>query len=597
MSVTPESPMGPRLARDERGSSSPPVRSQARGQQDWRAADSGRVCSVTLCTDAACGMMQATGAPPVALARRPTCGTSGAERTSRSPLPSGGDIVFLAIVYLLLGLLPNYVFRDASIGWHLIDGRYILDHWHVAHHDLFSYTFPNRSWVSSEWLFDAVAAALVGLGGLPLLGVAAACSIALLFLLLFQDARRTGCPFLLALGLTLVGALASSVHWLARAHLVTFFGVYIFAKVLETFHNSKVRGAATNVILGLTMLVWSNAHAGFLVGFGMVTLYLASEAFTAGALAGPLRTAAWQRAKSLLIGLVIIVAASFVNPYGPSLYSSFTASLRQLGGAIQTQEFLSPTFHGELYSTCLGVLFTALVVGLATSRRKLWLGRLLLVVAFAALALNGIRNVPLFVIVALPVIADLLGGWAPLTLLADVGGPYASWIEALTRRWGRRQLGFDEMERRCTMHLLPAAAVVVLAGSCILGGRVPGIHPFVSSGFGAQTVPTTTLSYIHSHGLAWNRGFNMDNWGGYIRYETGQRVFVDDRTDFYPKDFMQRYGEILYAAPGWRALLDQDRIEWVLIPKTVSLAAALRLAPGWTLQAEDPAAYLFVRNR
>jgi len=152
------------------------------------------------------------------------------------------------------------------------------------------------------------------------------------------------------------------------------------------------------------------------------------------------------------------------------------------------------------------------------------------------------------------------------------------------------------MESRCTMHLVPIITVAALAMSCIVAARVPGVRPLVASGFDPHTVPTTTLAYITARGLPWDRGVSLDNWGGYIRYETGQRVFVDDRTTFYSRDFYRRYEQVLSAWPGWQAVLDQYRIVWVLVPKAAPIAGVLRETAGWRLEAEDRAAYLFVRT-
>ena len=514
----------------------------------------------------------------------------------RSALPSGGDIVFLAVLYLLIGVRANSLFDDGSTGWHLVSGQYILAHLHLPHTDLMSYTFAGKPWVPFEWLFDAVAAALVQVGGLPLLAVVAGSAIALLFMLLFQDARRTGCPFLAALGLTLIGALASSVHWLARPHLFTFFGVYIFARVLEAFHGRRLTGPATIGLLVLTMLVWSNAHPGFLIGFAMVIIYAAAEAGEAAVLAGPDGTEAGRRAKTLLLALVAVVAATFVNPNGLALYPSFGAALGQLGGNVQTQEFQSPTFHGELYSVCLELLLGLLVLGLATSRRKPWLGQCLLLLAFAFLAFDGVRNVPLFVIVSLPVIAGLLAQSEPLVLFENPTR-VRGWVRAVEQRWRRVDDGYNRMEWRCTMHLAPVAAVVVLALSCAAAGRLPGVRPVVTSSFDAKHVPTTTLTYIASHDLDWNRGLSLDNWGGYIRYETGERIFIDDRTTFFPAEFYQRYFQMMFAQPGWATRVDEYRFQWVLVPKSIPLDAGLRRRPGWRVAAQDPAADLFVRGR
>src|SRR5262249_26242989 len=153
----------------------------------------------------------------------------------RLPLPDLADIIFLLILQLVLYLKPDFVFSDGSTGWHLVSGNFILDQHSIPHTDLFSYTFPGKTWVAYEWLSDLIMAALTRIGGLNLLAVVVSCAIALLFSLLYLECRRNGCHFFLAVVLCVLGAIVSSVHWLARPILFVFFGVYIFATTLEKF--------------------------------------------------------------------------------------------------------------------------------------------------------------------------------------------------------------------------------------------------------------------------------------------------------------------------------------------------------------------------
>lgn len=517
-------------------------------------------------------------------------------RAGRSPLPSGGDIVFMTVLYLLLVQRPTFVFSDASTGWHLVTGQYILDHLRVPHRDLISYTHADKAWVPYEWLFDVVAALLVRAGGLPLLAVVTASAIAFLFALLYRDARRRGLQFHIALAITLTGALASSIHWLARPHLVTFFGVYIFAGCLEALHRNQMSALGAGGALAVTMAAWSNAHPAFIIGFAMVLIYLAAEAVAAMTLPpGEARAGARARTAALAGILVTVLAASLLNASGVSLYPYIAALLRAAPLRSSITEWMSPVFGGQLYGVCLELLFAAIVIGLAASRRRLWLGQLLLLLAFAHLALSAARNVPLFVIVAIPVAADLLAQ-ADIRTLIGAGGRSPDRIAAAAAYWRRLAATFDAMERLCTMHLVPIATVVVLASSCVAATHVRGAPALVSSGFDPRDVPTTTLTYVTRAGLRWDRGLALDNWGGYIRYETGQRVFVDDRLDFYGSAFIQRYRQTLGAGPGWNTLLDEYGIAWVLVPRSTPLAGALEQTTGWRLAAADAAADLFVRS-
>lgn len=524
-----------------------------------------------------------TAAPPEAL-------------PARSALPSVGDVIFLVLLFLLLARLPNFVFADASTGWHLVTGQYIIDHLRVPHRDLISYTFPDKPWVTYEWLFDVVAALLVRAGGLPLLAVVIASAIALLFALLYRDARLTGLRFHAALIVTLVGAAASSVHWLARPEIFTFFGVCIFARYLEALHRNRVSLTKAAAVLGATMLVWANAHPAFILGLGMILIYVIAEALAA--LAG--RVPPGQEPRSALAPVIafsgvafVAAAASLINPNGASLYPYIAALLRATAVRYGFAEWLSPVFHGDAYAVSLELLFAIVAVGLAASRRRLWLGQLLVLLAFAHFALEARRNVPLLVIVAVPAAAALLAEFDAETLIG-VAGRAGSLAARAPSRWTRLTETFDSMERRCTMHIAPIAAVIVLAASCV-AANLRGVPAPVSSGFDPTQVPTTALAEITRTGLPWNRGFAMDNWGGYIRYETGHRVFIDDRPDFYGTAFYERYIETIAARPQWNKLLDDYGIEWVLVPKNVPLVVVLRQA-GWRLDAEDRAAYLFVRG-
>src|ERR1700733_7638338 len=106
------------------------------------------------------------------------------------PLPDLADIIFLLLLQLILYLKQDFIFSDGSTGWHLVCGNFILDQHAIPKTDLFSYTFPGKSWVAYEWLSDLLMAALTRLGGLNLLAVAVSSAIALLFSLLYLQCRK-----------------------------------------------------------------------------------------------------------------------------------------------------------------------------------------------------------------------------------------------------------------------------------------------------------------------------------------------------------------------------------------------------------------------
>jgi hypothetical protein len=247
---------------------------------------------------------------------------AAATAVKRTPLPDFADIIFLLIIMLLVNLLPNFVLGDGSTGWHLYTGKYILSNGQIPHTDLFSYTFPTKNWVPYEWLFDALAAGLLSIGGIKLVAVVTDCALAALFSFVYYDCRKEGCHFLLSMLFVILGILTSTIHWLARPHLFTFFGVFIFARTLEAYRRGTTSAKRLCWTLGLTMVVWANAHPAFLIGFGILGIYLVCETFIwimSGA--GDTRVQAARRVKTLALAGAVTFAASLINANGIQLYS------------------------------------------------------------------------------------------------------------------------------------------------------------------------------------------------------------------------------------------------------------------------------------
>ena len=585
-------------------------------------------------------------------------------RMSPSWMPSIGDILFVLILYLLFACLPNFIFGDGSTGWHLVTGHYILDQHQIPRTDLISYTFPEKAWVAYEWLFDAFIAALDKLGGLRLVAVACCSAIAYLFLLLYQDCRKRGCHYLIALTLCTTGALVSAIHWLARPHLVTFFGVFIFTHFLREYSEGSISAKKLLIILASTMLIWVNCHPAFLMGIVIVGIYLVSDFFLWTTMAAStVKDQCLTRIKTYAAALLLVILTTLANPYGVELYRYIAEYLHQSVVLAENDEFSSPQFHGQLQPVLLELLYFALIIGLVLSRKRPSWGPLLTMLAYAHLSLAARRNMPLFVIVSLPIIAEFLGQikYSSIAELAGSAIPRiprsskqsqsnepsepeskntvstpineasstpqteptiaditettlhvaksrevdddsqliaepAPFLRPLLKLWNSTGATMDAMEFQCTRHALPVLVVAILAISCFQNGRALGVE-LVRSNFDQRTKASTTLKYLTEHNLKEDEGFNYDNWGGYIRYKTGKRVFIDDRSDFYGEKFYLDYRDAATAQPNWRDVLNRYKITWILFPQNSVLGPHLLKAPEWKLVLEDAGSQLFERSK
>jgi len=269
--------------------------------------------------------------------------------------PDPGELLFSSILGLLLFSRPTYLFSDGSTGWHLVVGRWVLTHGAVPRREFLSYTFAGEPWVAFEWLSDVALAVLESLGGLPGVAVGCAVAIATLFWMLYRDMRSSGCAAWLALLLCAAGAIASSVHWLARPHLVTFFAIYALYRTLDRHWNGRLGGGRLAVLVGVIFFVWGNAHPAFPLGLVLMAVFLAGALLSA-----VVQPTTIERARAVAVAFGVATAVTFANPYGYALHLYVARHLADpvLGA---TEEFLPPSLDGGLQTTCFFALVALLV--------------------------------------------------------------------------------------------------------------------------------------------------------------------------------------------------------------------------------------------
>ncbi|HEY9786495.1 MAG TPA: hypothetical protein V6D17_13895 [Candidatus Obscuribacterales bacterium] len=511
-------------------------------------------------------------------------------------MPDVGDFLFVFTLQLLLFLRPDLLFTDGSTGWHLVAGNYILKTGQIPHTDLFSFTFPDKEWVAYEWLFDVFIAGLVKLGGFNLLAVAVSIVISAIFLMVYDRCRREGCHFGFAAFITIVGILTAAVHFLARPHIITMLGVFLFVAHLEDFYRGTISGIKLVATLALFMVLWVNCHPAYLIGILLCGLYLGVSLIIWLVRRGGESAINYrQRSKYFAFALLAVTGATLVNPYGIKLYEYIFHYLKGSSLLAATNEFMSPVFHGGLHPLCLEILFFFLAAGLYVSKVRLSTPLFLTLMVFAHGSLSAIRNLPLFAVVSVPAIGRLFSS----TKLADLRSHHSvpQWL-------GRIQKGFDKFdvnERQCKKHLLSVGFSLFLIAVALNNGKLFG-EQYLTSGFGASNKPVENLEFIRQHDLMSLTGFNYDNWGGYLRYMLDKRVFIDDRADFYGERFYTEYSLVAQMAPGWRDILNGKnmkglKIDWLLVPKESRTSATLRDDAQWQrVESKDKASDLFLRK-
>jgi hypothetical protein len=59
---------------------------------------------------------------------------------------------------------------------------------------------------------------------------------------------------------------------------------------------------------------------------------------------------------------------------------------------------------------------------------------------------------------------------------------------------------------------------------------------------------------------------------------------------------LRRYREVATLGPGWRRILDEDRVDYVVFDRGSALDGVLAGDPGWRLAYRDPTAVVYVRS-
>lgn len=312
---------------------------------------------------------------------------------------SNKRVLFAAVLFFGLLAMTARSATDPDLWWHLRTGQLIVETGHVPHADPFSFTRLGKPWVSHEWLSEIVLYELWTRVGPGALIVFSSIVTTMGFLILYWRCPAT--PHWAA-ALTVLGALAAAPSWGARPQMFTF----VFASLLLWLLEQAEHRPRLLLFIPPLFLLWLNLHAGFALGPALMFLYALGMTFEC--MAG---TTPWQQCR-LVVGRVLAITLGCMalvplNPSGTQLYLYPLETLRSSGMRAYIVEWFSPDFHHWIYGPLLLIILLALAA-LAYSRHRVR-GRVLLPLLFtAAAALDAVRHIPIFVLLALPVIASAI---------------------------------------------------------------------------------------------------------------------------------------------------------------------------------------------
>lgn len=472
--------------------------------------------------------------------------------------------LFVALYVLALFVAAVRPTLDPDMWWHLRTGERILQEG-VPRQDIFSYTVAGAPWIAHEWLSQAIMWILYEVGGFGALIVGFAAVITATFWLVYVNSA--GKPYIAAF-LGLLAAFASAPTWGARPQMFNMLFLALFMLLVEAVRRKR-RGARAFLWLLLLSVVWANLHSGYLAGVALLVVYVVGDGVQ-GLWGRYVETGEvvleGRQVRFLALAAAASLLAAAVNPNGFALWGYPFETLRSPAMQQFIQEWRPPLLREVMFWPFAAMLGLG-VLGWTFGRKPSASG-LLLFLGTGAAALLSARNIPLFAVVAAPVISRSVAGW-----LRTGGGE--------ARRTPGRLL-----------QLLNGSILLI----CLLAGALWTMQ--VVAGNDAEMrdrFPVAAVDFLEAQGLDEARGFNDYGWGGYLIWR-GIPVFVDGRADVYGDEFLFFYQQAALLREGWREPLEQYDVQYALLGRTAVLATMLEEVEGWQEVYADDMARIFVRD-
>ncbi len=491
--------------------------------------------------------------------------------------PSLGDVVLAAFTLQLFYLSGNWfsLLADGDTGWHIRTGEWILQNRTVPTADLFSFARPGEPWFAWEWLSDVLFALAHRPWGLTGVAIAAGCVILLSVMILFRHMLWRGANVVAAFALMLLVIGCSSIHYLARPHVFTLLFMAVSLWLIE--HDRWAPNRWIWVLVPLSA-VWVNLHGGFFA------LPVTLAAFAAGLLLEAWldphdRAAHVAGARRYGLLSAATLASSVVNPYGVKLHLHVGRYMTSDWIRNLVQEFQAPDFRSESLLRFEALLFAALLLaGWLISRRRF--ADAGLVILWGHMSLTSVRHVPVFALVAAPIVA------------VEISRLWEAWaLRAIPTSAGRIvwSLGADmgPSFRRFSAWALAVPLSVWLFTPAAFWPRT----------FPEARFPVKLVEAEQSH-IRGKRVFTTDQWGDYLiyRFWPRQKAFVDGRSDYYGPAVGDEYIALMHGRRGWEKLFEKYGFESALVPADWPLAALLETSQGWRKVSEDTLAVVYVRT-
>lgn len=480
------------------------------------------------------------------------------------------ELIFLIILGLFVFITPQLVLKSSELGCILVSGNEILNNLTLSIPFKGVFTDANTFYIGFNWLSDVILAFIYNIGNYQLLLVFTSIIIALVFSFTYRLMAIKNNNWLVNSLLLFAGLIASS-HFLDADNRVfslplIIMLVYWLDKIIQTERINRNQ----YICIGIGLMIWANINTDFIFGLLIIMVYMISVFIKSKYRKSLDLESLFKQFVRLFIFSCLIC---LINPYGISLFSGLFSFY--LSGLYQFNGYLTgPNFHVTVPFKFFELFILLLIFLAVFSKYRPALEKTVCIVIFIFLSLYSAVNIPFFIILSLPVIADIIKN-TDLTF----GLTFIKKIFDITN--------YKIVSNKPIVSSSMAFILVISA----LTTNFINTKEILATSFPQGAIDYLKANKIHG------RVFNPYGWGCYLSKDLSCKVFINERLYETSVSTVVDYSTIVNIYKNYQEILDKHKIDCVIIPSSRSLSLLLNKNDKWQKVYEDKRSCVYTRNK
>jgi hypothetical protein len=310
-------------------------------------------------------------------------------------------------------------------------------------------------------------------------------------------------------------------------------------------------------------IIWANLHGAFVLGLLIYCIYIAERIYFRR-----LKTFRWTE----LIALLVPIFATLVTPYGLGLWEFVYDEISNPVSSRYITEWRHFTFAPREIPFFIAASITW--VAYFFSGRKKGIAESVILVLASIMGIMAVRNTPLFVILALPAMADHLDG----VIIRISGKPTQG--KPLSR-----------------IPVYGSAFMFLSIGAFFI---VQGLPERWQISIGKDPLPVQSTAFIKANAFKGNLWVPL-HFGGYVLFHLYPdiKVSIDGRwTMVYPREVMKDNMAFAFHGTGgkWKEVLETYGADFALVEAKNPAIREMTKDPDWQWVFSETPAGLLVKN-